>query len=274
MQTESLRVDLHRIAVPSPTLPPATTTNAWLLGTQSSIVVDPAAHTNDNQQQLIDLLTAFSPTSIFLTHHHRDHTAAVQAIKSHFDIPVYAHKKTAQLLDFNVDRFIEADEVLSTDLDTWTAVHTPGHAPGHLCLLSTHDKSLIAGDMVAGEGTILIQPSEGSIREYIDSLQLLRDLAPSRLLPAHGQPLDDADATLQMYIEHRKSRIRQIWKLLNDTPQSPLQLATQIYTELPQQFLGMASIQVQCGLLYLLEDNAVVETAVGWRRGLSEFRID
>ncbi len=274
MQTESLRTDLHRIAVPSPTLPPATTTNAWVLGARSGIVIDPAAHTAGNQKQLIDTLTPFSPQAIFLTHHHRDHTAAVQSLKKHFGTPVYAHRETAQLLDFEVDRLIEAEERLPVGSDTWKAVHTPGHAPGHLCLLSDHDQSLIAGDMVAGEGTILIQPSEGSIREYINSLRILKALRPSRLLPAHGPVLNDATAVLQMYIEHRHSRILQIWDCLNDTPQSPLQLAKQIYTELPHHFLGMAAIQVHCGLLYLLEDDAVIETSTGWQRRLSKFTLD
>ena len=64
----------------------------------------------------------------------------------------------------------EGDQ-FNTGEDVWTAFHTPGHAPGHLCLLAESDRSVIAGDMVAGEGTILINPSEGSIREYIHSLE-------------------------------------------------------------------------------------------------------
>ena len=129
------------------------------------------------------------------------------------------------------------------------------------------DRSLIAGDMVAGEGTILINPSEGSIREYIYSLEKLKTLAPSRLLPAHGAALNDANTVLQDYISHRRQRILQIWELLTERPQSTLQLAKQIYTELPAAYLGMAAIQVHCGLLFLQEDSrnrlTEVDTQIG-----------
>ena len=137
------------------------------------------------------------------------------------------------------------------------------------------DRSLIAGDMVAGEGTILINPKEGSIREYIHSLQLIA-LSPSRLLPAHGGALHNADALLTEYISHRKERLVQIWRLLSDTPQSPIELARQIYTDLPSAYLGMAAIQVHCGLLFLEQDSAAKSVSTkktGWIRSLNDYSV-
>ena len=273
MHIESLRTDLHRIVVPSPTLPPATTTNAWITDSKRGLVKDPAAHIPSTQAALITHLTPFSPRAVLLTHHHRDHIAAAQAIREHFNIPVLAHKKTAALIDIPVDQHVKDGEQLTMTEDVWTAVHTPGHAPGHLCLLSKQDRTVIAGDMVAGEGTILINPSEGSIREYIHSLTLLQQLSPFRLLPAHGPVLNDPQHTLTTYIQHRKARILQIWNLLNTTPQHPLELATQIYTELPTQFLPMAAIQVKCGLLYLAEDDVVQQQEAGWVRHSTSYSL-
>ena len=273
MHIESLRTDVHRIVVPSPTLPPATTTNAWITDSKRGLVVDPAAHTSSNQAALITHLTPFAPRAVFLTHHHRDHIAAAQAIRDHFNIPILAHKKTAALIDIPVDQHIEDGEQLTMTHDVWTAIHTPGHAPGHLCLLSQKDRTVIAGDMVAGEGTILINPSEGSIREYIHSLTILQELEPLRLLPAHGPVLNDPQLTLTTYIQHRKARLLQLWKLLTTAPQSPLELATQIYTELPTHFLPMAAIQVECGLLYLEEDNAIQQQTAGWVRHSTSYSL-
>ena len=276
MEIETLHSNLHRILVPSPTLPPATTTNAWITADVGGLVVDPAAHTRNNQQVLLDRLTEFQPSAVFLTHHHHDHIGSAQILRDYFSIPIISHKKTADLVTFQVDQLVDEGHQFSTGGDTWTAIHTPGHAPGHLCLLSDADQSLIAGDMVAGEGTILINPKEGSIREYIHSLKRLLTFAPSRLLPAHGGALNNADAMLQEYISHRKSRILQIWGLLSDTPQSPLDLARKIYTDLPVAYLGMAAIQVHCGLLFLEQDNAtqeVTSTTTGWIRTQSTYSV-
>ena len=240
------------------------------------MVVDPAANTEKNQKILIERLSEFQPSAVFLTHHHHDHIGSATLLREHFDIPIIAHKLTDELVHFPVDKQVDEGHHFTHGGDTWTAIHTPGHAPGHLCLISNADQSLIAGDMVAGEGTILINPSEGSIREYIHSLHRLRTFAPSRLLPAHGGALDNADELLQEYISHRKNRLMQIWKHLSETPQSSLDLAARIYTELPKAYLGMAAIQVHCGLLFLEQDSAVQKVKSpenGWVRSQTDYSI-
>ena len=275
MHTETLRPNLHRILVPSPTLPPATTTNAWITADSGGLVIDPAAHTEKNQQLLLKTLQKYTPSAVFLTHHHHDHIGAAEIIREYFDIPILAHEDTADLVPFRVDLQVDHGDHLGTGTDTWTAIHTPGHAPGHLCLLSEQDNSLIAGDMVAGEGTILINPKEGSIREYIRSLEFLRTFQPSRLLPAHGKALSPADGILSEYIRHRKQRVLQIWNILTTTPKTALDIAREIYTELPLAYLGMAAIQVECGLLFLEEDNAAVKHSneAGWIRNKPSYSI-
>jgi glyoxylase-like metal-dependent hydrolase (beta-lactamase superfamily II) len=226
------------------------------LGDQHSWIVDPAAHRPDTQHDLTELLRPFQPTGIFLTHHHHDHIGAALLLSETFQIPIYAHPKTAELLSIPHHPILDNDTI-HIHHEMWTAIHTPGHAPGHVCLLSSYDQSLIAGDMVAGEGTILINPKEGSIREYLNSLRHLESLAPNRLLPAHGNILADAVSTLQEYQQHRLNRIQQIQALLTSTSQSSRDIAAKIYTDLPQHFLGMAAVQVECGLIYLEEDTLV-----------------
>ncbi len=276
MEIETLHPNLHRILVPSPTLPPATTTNAWITAKTGGMVVDPAANTPATQQTLIDHLEEFQPSAVFLTHHHHDHIGSAEILRDHFNIPIIAHKRTDELIKFQVDHRIDEGHQFASGGDIWTAIHTPGHAPGHLCLISKADRSLIAGDMVAGEGTILINPTEGSIREYLRSLRRLRTFTPSRLLPAHGGALTNADALLQEYIVHRTNRLLQIWNLLSETPQSTLELARLIYTELPAKYIGMAAIQVHCGLLFLEEDDAATQLlskTSGWIRGHSDYSV-
>lgn len=265
------RDGLALIAVPSPTIPPATTTNAWIIGKKHRFIIDPAAHREQTQQELLSLLQPLSIHGIVLTHHHNDHIASAVFLSENLYpntiVPIYAHPHTATLLPFVVHHLLQHNDVLYPDQDAgeellegWRVIHTPGHAPGHICLHSDADASLIAGDMVAGEGTILIQPKEGSIREYIRSLLSLQERQPSKLLPAHGPILDNPADTLQQYIDHRLHRVAQIYDILSSKAQqgyTPEDIAAIIYADLPKQFLRIASIQVECGLLYLAEDGVV-----------------
>ena len=266
LQEETLREGLSRLVVPSPTLPPATTTNAWLLGKERKIVIDPAAKNDAGHRLLAQTLEKQSPSAIFLTHHHKDHIGSAPHLRDYFQIPILAHPQTEALVPFSIDQRISDQEILKTDTEDWRSYHTPGHAPGHLCLLSEKDQSLVAGDMVAGEGTILIHPTEGSIREYLQSLEKLKTLSPSQLLPAHGAALKNPQEVLTYYIEHRKSRLDQILSLLTDRPQTTLDIAKKIYLELAPAFLPIAAIQVECGLIWLEEEELAVRDAAHWTR--------
>src|SRR5437762_3235465 len=83
------------------------------------------------------------------------------------------------------------------------ATHTPGHAPGHLCFADAAARAIVAGDMVASVGTIIVEPEDGGdMTLYLASLRRLRaevDAGATRLLPAHGPPIVDGGARLDFY---------------------------------------------------------------------------
>lgn len=94
-------------------------------------------------------------------------------------------------------------------------LHTPGHARGHLCFWLEQDRSVLAGDLVAGLGTIVIDPPEGNMTEYLDSLERLRDMSPGTLLPAHGPAIKNGVDKLRVLIGHRhwrEQRILDAWE--------------------------------------------------------------
>ena len=107
-------------------------------------------------------------------------------------LPVAAHRLTAESLknQFPVNRFIEDDEVLMLEgepIMKLRALHTPGHARGHLCFYDQTNGALITGDNVVGFGSVLIDPPEGDMQKYLDSLNRMRALPKvSVLLPGHG----------------------------------------------------------------------------------------
>ncbi len=235
----------------TPTLPPATRTNCYVIGTDEFIVIDPGPPHEDERDVLCEALDARIADGavfreIWLTHHHADHVGAAEFLAGRYQVPIAAHEITAELLKgkFRVDRHLvdgERCELAGRLPRVLECVFTPGHAPGHLCFYEHETASLIAGDMVASHGTILIDPSEGDMAQYIDSLSRLRSRKARLLLPAHGFAISDPDTILQHYMEHRLMREDRIVAALSTEPQSPAQLVAQVYADTPVVLHGLAT---------------------------------
>ena len=133
---------------------------------------------------------------VLLTHHHGDHIGGAEALAARWGVPIAAHAATARRLAGVVrsTRLIADGETVHGP----TAVHTPGHAEGHLCF--EVGGATIAGDMVAGLGTILIDPSEGRHGAATSRRSSGCSRAPAKtLLPAHGPVIADGPAKLREY---------------------------------------------------------------------------
>ena len=247
------------VPVRTPTLPPATHTNVWILGDHHVTVVDPASPYPEEQSRLDEILEMVMVERIVLTHHHADHIGGAIALQKTTGAKIAAHPETQALIDFPVDELLNDGDVLATDAGFWKAIHTPGHAPGHLCLRNAGIGTVIAGDMVAGVGTILLNPPEGNLAEYLASLERLRDLKPRLLMPAHGPVIENGEAYLNDYIQHRHQRSQQILTHLAAIPGADAEdLAQAIYAELiPISFLPIAARQVTAHLEWLEQEGQI-----------------
>jgi ribonuclease/clavin/mitogillin len=248
------------IPVRSPTLPPATHTNVWILGDHHVTIVDPASPFVDEQERLDGLLEMMMVERIVLTHHHADHVGGALAIKGTTGAKIAAHPLTRDRVDIPIDELLEEDEIIGTDAGFWRVIHTPGHATGHICLHNPAIGTIVAGDMVAGIGTILIDPPEGDLGLYLNSLERLKALNPRRLLPAHGPAINNAMGCLDEYIHHRHMRTEQIVAALESGPHSAHELATHIYSGLvPDAFVPIAARQVLAHLNWLVAQDRVTQ---------------
>ncbi|HEV8239881.1 MAG TPA: MBL fold metallo-hydrolase [Thermoanaerobaculia bacterium] len=209
----------------TPTLPPATHTNAYLLGTGPMVLVDPGSPYPQEQDRLHAAIAAATSqlgrrlNAIWITHHHPDHVGGVAAAAAAFDVPVAAHPATAERLaarGIRVNAFFHDGERAELGPGFHVRIlHTPGHARGHLAFLVEEDSTLLCGDLLSALSTIVIDPPEGNMRDYLASLERCRELRPRFLFPAHGPVLRDGERVLTQLIDHRRDREARVlaaWK--------------------------------------------------------------
>jgi len=184
-----------------------------------------------------------------------------------YEVPIYAHPWTAQQLqgELTVQREIPNGEYLDlgTTTDTGSpwhlqAIHTPGHAPGHLCFYEPHYRLLFAGDMVSTLSSIVIAPPDGDLTLYLDSLHRLRAYDCRLLLPAHGSPTAQPKETIDDFLAHRMRREGQLLAALGSKPRSVTDLARELYKGLLPSMMRFAELQVQAGLSKLQHEGRVI----------------
>src|SRR5947207_7768346 len=136
------------VPVRTPTLPPATHTNCYLVGGDEVVVVDPASPYEEEQALLDRVLEKRRIREIWLTHLQPDHVSGANHLKRERGVKIAAHPITARDLDgfVDVDRTFAEDERLElAGRPGWSLriLHTPGHARGHVCIFETRNGSLI-----------------------------------------------------------------------------------------------------------------------------------
>lgn len=260
----------------TPTKPPATHTNCYVIGHREMVVVDPASPYEEEQQALADLLDELSTEGrevreIVLTHHHPDHVSGVGALKSHLKnrVPVAAHALTAEALrgSVAVDRLIEDKEVIELDGDprlSLRALHTPGHARGHLCLYEERTGALLTGDMIVGAGSVLIDPPEGNMRDYLNSLARLGALPRlTAIFGGHGPAVGAPREKIDEYLAHRLKREANILAAVREGTGELAEIVRRVYTDVHPKALAMAERAAVAHLEKLEADGLVTRGGDG-----------
>jgi glyoxylase-like metal-dependent hydrolase (beta-lactamase superfamily II)/8-oxo-dGTP pyrophosphatase MutT (NUDIX family) len=267
--------------VRTPTRPPATHTNCYLIyNSREILIIDPGSPYEDEQQALaacVDELIDAGRTvrEIVITHVHPDHIGGVNALREHLartspTLTVAAHRLTAAELPDSIqaEHLIEDGEVIELQGEphiSLRAMFTPGHARGHLCFHEQRTGTLISGDNIVGLGSVLIDPPEGNMRDYLTSLDGMRGVANlSVIFGGHGPAMANPYQKIDEYITHRLQREELILDAVREGASTPKAIVARAYVDVSPKAHGLAERAVLAHLEKLEADRLVTREGERW----------
>lgn len=259
-----MRCGIIQVPLRTPTLPPATHTNCYILGGDDLVVVDPASPYPDQQAVLDGILEKLAGEGrrvleIWLTHLHQDHVSGANHLRQEWNVSIAAHPITKDDLrgSVDVDRAFQPHETLELGRWRFQITATPGHARGHVCIFEENHGSLITGDLMAGAGTIVIDPPEGHMATYMDSLRRMHTLPVTALFPAHGPVMANAKEKILDYITHREWREQRILEAWHSGLRDISRIVEFAYTDVSPAMHGLAARSASAHLDKLREEKRI-----------------
>jgi len=194
-------------------------TNTYVLGKDGSVVIDPGPVIDSHLEAI--LAAAHGPTAVLVTHTHPDHSPAARVIGERTGARLVGRAAPAgrhQDSEFRPDHEPADGETLTFGDVTLRVLHTPGHASNHLCFLREEDGLLFTGDHIINGSTVVIDPPDGRMAAYLDSLERLKHEPVRRIAPGHGELLDDPVGVCDALIAHRLHREAKVADALTSYP--------------------------------------------------------
>lgn len=254
-QAVPLLKNVTRVTAPNPGVMTGPGTNCYLVGDPETgyIVIDPGPEDAEHQQR-IWRAAGGDIRMIVCTHSHPDHSPGARPLQAlcRTQPPIHGlpSAPTARAAsEFTPDRLLADGEVLTVAgsgmVHSLKAIHTPGHAANHLCLVLLEDGLLFSGDHVLNGSTTVVDPPDGDMSAYIDSLDRLIAACDEHdidfILPAHGHVLGFARKAIGMLKAHRLQREARVLAAMRERPGGTLDDWVELaYADVPPRMWPMA----------------------------------
>ncbi|MEM9208249.1 MAG: MBL fold metallo-hydrolase [Pseudomonadota bacterium] len=259
---------VRRLVAPNPGLMTGAGTNTYLLGTTEIAVIDPGPAIGEHVERIV--ACAAAPIRwILVTHTHPDHSPAVAALKRRTGaetIGIAAPGGPHQDTTFRPDRTPANGERIVTREIELTVLHTPGHASNHLCYLDAGSQLLFTGDHIINGSTVVIDPPDGNMNDYLRSLKRLKDLSITAIAGGHGEVIDNPFEAIEWLIQHRLQREAKVIDKLGRRPGALLsELVAHVYDEVDPAIHGLAERSLLAHLQKLREDGTASVHGDRWQ---------
>jgi len=254
-QPVPLLKNVTRVTAPNPGVMTGPGTNCYVVGDPETgyIVIDPGP-VDEAHQQRIWRAAGGDIRLIVCTHSHPDHSPGARPLQAlcHPRPPILglSSAPTARpASEFTPDRELVDGEVLAVSHagrhHSLKAIHTPGHAANHVCLVLLEDGLLFSGDHVLNGSTTVVDPPDGDMTAYIDSLDRLLAACGTYgiefILPAHGHVLGFAPQAIGMLKAHRLQREARVLAAMRERPAGTLDDWVELaYADVPPRMWPVA----------------------------------
>ncbi|MGE0698690.1 MAG: MBL fold metallo-hydrolase [Hyphomicrobiaceae bacterium] len=251
-------------------------TNTYLLGQGRDIaLVDPGPEDDAHHTAILRAAKGRRIVSVIITHTHRDHIDGLPRLLSATGAKVYGFGRKARNPgaavkspaggesfdeDFVPDVVLGDGARFEGDGYALTALHTPGHAPDHLCFAIEGTGILLSGDHVMGWNTSVVAPPDGNMVAYMRSLDKLMDRTDTVFLPGHGGRIEQPQRVVKAFIMHRRMREQAILDCIKGGATSIARIVETIYKGLDPRLVRAASMSVAAHVESLVERGLVTAT--------------
>ncbi|MDX1587747.1 MAG: MBL fold metallo-hydrolase [Oleiphilaceae bacterium] len=240
---------ITRVTAPNPGPMTGPGTNTYVVGDDSGVlVIDPGPVNDSHCQAILSAIAGRPVKGILVTHTHPDHSPGAAPLKEHTGAPVMgmaAPSDSSQDHRFRADRPLGDGDRVAAGAVTLRAIHTPGHASNHLCFVHEQEKVLFAGDQIMQGSTVVINPPDGDMKDYLDSLDRLLREELTLVAPGHGFVLANPHAVVDYLTTHRLAREQKVLRAMESTGAGTLETLTPVaYDDVPKplQALGARSL--------------------------------
>ena len=260
---------VRRLTAPNPGMMTGPGTNTYLLTTRNGAiaVIDPGPALDEHIARIVQV--AGGPVRwILCTHTHMDHSPGAALLAALTGASVYgrpAPEHGSQDRGFAPTHIVEDGQCLDLDGTQVRVLHTPGHASNQVCYLLEPEKMLFTGDHLMQGSTVVINPPDGDMRDYIAQLERLYREDLHHIAPGHGFLIGAPHEAVERVILHRMLREKKVVAALNKLgPARELTLLPVVYNDTPEKLHAMAARSLLAHLQKLVRDGRATERAGYW----------
>ncbi|PNG24980.1 MBL fold metallo-hydrolase [Methylocella silvestris] len=255
---------VRRIVADNPGPMTFTGTCSYIVGKGEVAIIDPGPASESHLAALTHALRGEKVAAILVTHTHKDHAPGARLLQAATGALIlgcapFAHAAGGGSHDLlhAPDRILREGDRFEGDGFSLVAVETPGHTSNHLAFALPQEQALFSGDHVMAWSTTVVIPPDGSMRDYMNSLDRLRQRDDRIYWPGHGGPVSEPQRFVRALAHHRRQREQAILSRLEKGDATVEAIVANVYENLPENLRFAAALSTLAHLQDLADRGLV-----------------